>query len=86
MQFREQWKSIQTCINPTLYNEILHKLNIQVADATWWHDACLLYFQQYSKKAIPQGTTHELDDMMNFKLNITNYECPTEDMLRTWCK
>lgn len=85
-QFRKQWESVKDCINDELYNEIAHKLNIQYEDAVWWHDACLLYFQQYSKKGIPQGTTHELDDMMNFKLNITNYECPDESMLRTWCK
>lgn len=84
--FRKQWESVKECVNDKLYNEVAQKLNTQYEDAVWWHDACLLYFQQYSKMGIPQGTTHTLEDMMNFKINITNYECPDESVLRTWNK
>jgi alpha-glucuronidase len=29
-------------------------LAIQEKDARWWRDACLLYFQTFSKRPIPQ--------------------------------
>jgi alpha-glucuronidase len=28
-------------------------LNIQLKDAIWWRNACLLYFQTFSKMPIP---------------------------------
>ena len=57
----------------------MHRLKIQTRDAVWWKDACLLYFQQFSKQPIPyelERPVHELKDMMEYKLNITNFECP----------
>ena len=31
------------------------KLAIQERDAVWWRDACLLYFQTFSKRPLPAG-------------------------------
>lgn len=64
---------------PERFRDVQHRLKIQTRDAVWWRDACLLYFQQFSKQPIPyelERPVHELKDMMEYKLNITNFECP----------
>jgi alpha-glucuronidase len=30
-------------------------LNVQLEEAKWWRDACLLYFQTFSKQSIPSN-------------------------------
>ena len=35
--------------------EVAKKLAIQERDAIWWRDACLLYFQTFSKRPLPAG-------------------------------
>ena len=71
-------------ISEEMYNDMLARLCCQVKDAVWWHDACLLYFQQFSQLPWP-ATAHEpqhkFDDLAKVKLRITNYECPSLKLL-----
>jgi alpha-glucuronidase len=58
---------------------VQHKLRIQARDAEWWRDACLLYFQTFSHRPIPQDMehpVHNLDEMMQFSIPIGMYENP----------
>lgn len=73
------WDKTEQFIDQQRFTEVQRKLRIQVRDAVWWHDACILYFQTFSKRPIPQDVenpVHNLDEMMNFKINITMYENP----------
>ena len=73
------WDALQPYIDQQRFTEVQRKLRIQVRDAVWWHDACILYFQTFSKRPIPQDVehpVHNLDEMMDFKINITMYENP----------
>ena len=48
----------------------------QAADAWWWRDACLLYFQQFSHLPLPLGCPqprHTLQQLMDFHLDMDNY-------------
>ncbi|MCQ2203052.1 MAG: alpha-glucuronidase [Bacteroidales bacterium] len=74
VHFLASWNRVQSYVDANLWNDVQHKLEIQHDDARWWHDGCLLYFQQFSKMPIPQKTIYNLDDMMKFHINITNYE------------
>lgn len=77
--FQKLWDSMERYIDPQRFRDVQHRLKIQARDAVWWRDACLLYFQQFSRQPIPyelERPVHELEDMMKFKLNITNFECP----------
>jgi len=76
--FIASWKRIKPFVSPELWNDVNERLIIQRDDARWWHDACLLYFQQYSKMPIPQKTIYKLEDMQKFRIDITNYENPKE--------
>ncbi|MCB0747371.1 MAG: hypothetical protein KDC90_07895, partial [Ignavibacteriae bacterium] len=33
-------------------------LSIQQKEANWWRDACVLYFQTFSKREIPAGLNY----------------------------
>lgn len=74
--FLASWKRMQPYIDEKLWEEVNEKLLIQRDDARWWHDGCLLYFQQFSNKAIPQNTVYKLEEMQKFHINITNFENP----------
>ena len=53
-------------------------------DAIWWKDACLLYFQQFSKKSFPysiEQPIHELNELQKAILPISNFECPDSKLL-----
>jgi len=51
--FQKQWKTLSGKVYPDIYKETEGKLAIQYDEAQWWRDACVLYFQQFSKMEIP---------------------------------
>ena len=78
-QFLAVWDAMQPYVDQQRFQEVQHKLRIQARDAEWWRDACLLYFQTFSKRPIPQDMdhpVHNLDEMMKYRIDITMYENP----------
>jgi alpha-glucuronidase len=49
------WKSLAGKIDPDRHRAVSERLEIQVADAGKWRDACLKYFQGFSGMAIEPG-------------------------------
>jgi alpha-glucuronidase len=49
------WNHMGNFVDPIRFKEVQMLLNIQNKEAKWWRDACLLYFQQFSKKKLPSG-------------------------------
>jgi len=47
------WNSLQTKIDKERFEQVKMLLQIQQDEAVWWRNACLLYFQTYSKLPIP---------------------------------
>ena len=77
--FLAVWDALQPYVDSQRFDEVQRKLRIQARDAEWWRDACLLYFQTFSRRPIPQDMehpVHNLDEMMKFRIPITNYENP----------
>lgn len=77
--FLAVWDAMQPYVDTQRFNEVQHKLRIQARDAEWWRDACLLYFQTFSHRPIPQDVehpVHNLDEMMQFTIPIGMYENP----------
>ena len=77
--FLAVWDAVQPYVDSQRFNEIQRKLRIQARDAEWWRDACLLYFQTFSHRPIPQDVehpVHNLDEMMKFHIPISMYENP----------
>lgn len=82
--FQKLWDSVRGFINIDLFKEVEAKLQIQVRDAVWWKDACLLYFQEFSDLPFPaelERPIHQLSDLKKIKLEISMYECPPVEML-----
>ena len=77
--FLAVWDGMQPYIDSQRFAEVQRKLRIQTRDAEWWRDACLLYFQAFSHRPIPQDMehpVHNLDEMMQFRIPISMYENP----------
>jgi alpha-glucuronidase len=51
--FIRQWNSVERFIDKERFGQVKQLLNIQLKDALWWRNACLLYFQTFSKLPIP---------------------------------
>jgi len=78
-QFLAVWDAMQPYVDSQRFNEVQRKLRIQARDSEWWRDACLLYFQTFSHRPIPQDMehpVHNLDEMMKFRIPISMYENP----------
>ena len=78
-RFLTIWDAMKPYIDTQRFEEVQRKLRIQARDAEWWRDACLLYFQTFSHRPIPQDMdhpVHNLDEMMKFRIPITMYENP----------
>ncbi|MBB6002670.1 alpha-glucuronidase family glycosyl hydrolase [Arcicella rosea] len=50
---RKQWDSVKPNIDKEIFEDVAGRLAVQEREAIWWRDACVLYFQQYSKMPIP---------------------------------
>jgi alpha-glucuronidase len=53
--FARIWKGLKPYVSPQLWEETAEKLAIQAADARWWRDACVGYFQRVSGLPLPSG-------------------------------
>ena len=49
------WESLKDKIDEERFEQVRMLLNIQKKEAVWWRNACVLYFQTFSKKPIPNG-------------------------------
>lgn len=74
--YQKIWDRMKPYIDGQRFAEVQSKLRIQSKDAVWWKDACLLYFQTFSKKPIPydiERPVHELEDLKKIKLDMTHH-------------
>jgi alpha-glucuronidase len=52
---QRQWQSLEGKVDQEQFQHVKSLLNIQYKEAVWWRNACLLYFQTFSKKPLPPG-------------------------------
>lgn len=50
-----EWKSLEKEIPQEVYQNVSARLHTQYKEAVWWRDACVLYFQTFSKLPLPSG-------------------------------
>ena len=58
------WNSLEGKIDPDRFGQVKALLAIQEKEAVWWRNACILYFQGFSRQPIPEGLEkpdHSLD-------------------------
>ena len=52
-QMQNSWNNIQKFVDAERFEHVKMLLSIQEKEAAWWRDACLSYFQTFSRKPIP---------------------------------
>lgn len=60
------WYNLKPQIDQDRFEEVRRNLEIQMKEATWWRDACVLYFQTFSKMPIPpilEPPAHTLNEI-----------------------
>ncbi len=64
------WDSLKNKINIEQFMHVKMLLKIQLKEAIWWRNACVLYFQTFSKRPIPDGLEKPDKDLEYYmKLN-----------------
>ena len=51
---QQQWESIKPYIDANIFADVKGRLAVQHREALNWRDACVLYFQTFSKLPIPE--------------------------------
>ncbi|MDR2823960.1 MAG: alpha-glucuronidase [Prevotellaceae bacterium] len=73
-EFQIMWDNAEQYIEKERFRRVQSVLKTQARDAIWWRDACLLYFQSFSKQPFPnkmERPIYELDDLKKIKLNMS---------------
>ncbi len=52
-QMQQSWNSLKQFVDADRFNHVKQLLQVQYDEAVWWRNACLLYFQTFSKQPIP---------------------------------
>jgi alpha-glucuronidase len=53
LQMQQKWESVKPLVDKERFEQVRQLLKIQHEEAVWWRNACLLYFQTFSKQVIP---------------------------------
>jgi alpha-glucuronidase len=54
-QMRRTWAGLERYVDGGRFTQIAAFLAIQEQEAQWWRDACIAYFQTFSKRPLPPG-------------------------------
>jgi alpha-glucuronidase len=60
-EFQKVWDRLRKFVDAERFAAVQRKLRLQENDAVWWRDACVLYFQTFSRLPIP----YELERPIN---------------------
>ncbi len=53
--YLDTWAEVRNYVDADTWNKVQERLLIQEADARWWRDACVQYFQRFSKMDVPEN-------------------------------
>ncbi|AYN66328.1 alpha-glucuronidase [Euzebyella marina] len=66
-KMQKTWNQIKPYVSAEQHKEVNMLLTIQHKEAKWWRDACLLYFQTFSKQELPVGVEKPEHDLEYYK-------------------
>ena len=52
---RKTWDTLKGKMDDERFRHVQMLLKVQEDEAVWWRNACVLYFQIFSKQPIPEG-------------------------------
>ncbi|KAA6347212.1 Extracellular xylan exo-alpha-(1-_2)-glucuronosidase [termite gut metagenome] len=65
--FQKTWDRMEKYVDSERFAHVQSRLRIQVSDAIWWRDACVLYFQTFAKTPIPYNLERPTMDLETLK-------------------
>ncbi len=70
---QRDWDSLKGLIDDERFIEVKQRLARQEADARDWRDACLLYFQTFSKRPLPAGVEPPAHDLAYYEAAVIRF-------------
>jgi alpha-glucuronidase len=64
---QKEWDTLKGLIDDERFNQVKQRLVRQELDAREWRDACLLYFQTFSKRPLPAGVEPPAHDLAHYR-------------------
>jgi alpha-glucuronidase len=64
---QETWNSVKGMIDRQRHDKVSEFLDIQLQEAEWWRNACLLYFQTYSRRPVPAKYEKPSKSLLHYK-------------------
>ena len=61
------WAGLEGRVDPERFAQVRAFLAIQEKEARWWRDACVLYFQSFSRRPIPDGYERPEHDLAYYR-------------------
>ena len=74
-QMLHTWDSLAEFVDAARFEHVRALLVIQEKEARWWRDACLLYFQTFSRLPIP-AEYEQPAESLDYYRNLTHYYVP----------
>ena len=68
-QFQVVWDKVEPYVDAERFGRVQEKLRRQTRDAQFWKDACILYFQQFSKRPLPDYIERPVNNL-NYYMTI----------------
>ncbi len=65
---QEEWNKLEGLIDRERFEHVKALLKVQERDAVRWRDSCVLYFQTFSGKPIPEGYEQPEHDLEHYKM------------------
>ncbi len=61
------WESMEPYVDTERFTAVKQSINIQLKEAIWWKNACMLYFRQFSKQEFPNGMEEPKETLEYYK-------------------
>jgi alpha-glucuronidase len=55
LEMQATWAALQEAVDNLRFTDVRARLAIQADEARWWRNACLRYFQTFSRRPLPAG-------------------------------
>ena len=71
---QNSWNNMQKIIDAERFEHVKMLLSIQEKEAVWWRNACLLYFQTFSKRPLPKGVEKPQKTLDEYKAKSLDWQ------------
>lgn len=61
------WESLKPYVDEERFKSVDQSINIQLKEAIWWKNACMLYFQEHSKLDFPEEMEKPMETLDYYK-------------------